>query len=132
MRFARGRQRRLGRRQPGASALGDPAPFHLGNLSQHGKDQFAHPATDPSKAVNLDKDAPIHKRADRRLDIERIASEAIDGVNANDVTFSNNVQKLRKAWPLSGRYAAADAFILEFTLKRSAKGMALRLDALVG
>ena len=109
----------------------DSIAFHLCNLRKDGEDKFTNAFGDRAKAEDIDDDAFLEQPTNVCLNINGIASEAINGNNAKCVTFSNVVQHRCEAWPVTCRRRSAHALVGELAVKRTAQRGPLGINQLV-
>lgn len=124
-------QRRPSGIPTGLHAILDPAPFHVGQLGEHGQNEFGDWTVQGSDPVNMDADTSFGELPDGGLDIERVTTEPINGVDVEYVSSPSLFEEFGEPRTISAERGAADPLILEFTVERTAHPMALRLDGLV-
>ncbi|ARS29375.1 hypothetical protein KC8_19070 [Sphingomonas sp. KC8] len=59
----------------------DPVSFHCSHLRKYGNDEFAHTAADGPKSSNVQNNPFAEKGSYVRLDVDRVATEAVDRVH---------------------------------------------------
>lgn len=96
-----GLQRRPGTAAAILGALQDAPALHVRDLGQDRQDQLADAAGDRAEAAHFDRHALVEEPPDGGLDVQRIAAQAVDRVDADRVALANHLQELREARPVS-------------------------------
>jgi len=120
--------------QSGPGTGADGLALHFRDLRQHREDQEPRARRDRTEPAYHDLDALVHERADRRLDIQGITAQPVDGGHVQPVALTGIFEHRREARPASGQDRAADALIFELlvegTAHRPSQCAALRRDRL--
>lgn len=113
MRSAVGGEQLPGVGSPSLAALADGLALHLGDLRQHGEDQKTDTRRDRTERGHHDFDLLGHQRPHRRLDVQSIAAQPINGGDVQPVALADVFEQRGKAGSVAGQHRAADALINE-------------------
>ncbi|MDR6144348.1 hypothetical protein QE363_000141 [Sphingomonas sp. SORGH_AS870] len=134
VRTAGGGERLPGVIPPGLGALADGLTLHLRDLCQHRDDQPTCARADQAESTDDNLDAPVVERPHRRVDVDGIAAQPIDGGDMQPVALADVSEHCSEAGSIPGQHRAADALIEEFLVegldRRSEQRATLRLDRL--
>ncbi|MNT18530.1 hypothetical protein D3C72_1537430 [compost metagenome] len=64
-----------------AGSFGNALALHVGDLCQHGEDQFAHAAPNRPQSMHIHDHTHFNEVAHGRLDIQRVPPEPIHGID---------------------------------------------------
>jgi len=112
--------------------LFDPQPLHVSHLRQHGEDQFTGSTPNLPKATHLDRNSLVKKVPDGRLNIERVATEAINREDAHGVCLPNIGKQFSESGTIRRKHCAGHRLIDKLTVEATAKRAPLSLNRLVG
>lgn len=134
MRPAGGGEQLPGVGSPGLAALADGLALHLGDLRQHREDQKTDTRRDRTERGHHHFDLLGHEGPHRRLNVQCIAAEPIDGGDMQPVALADVFEQRGEAGSVAGQHRAADALIDELLTEgldhRSEQRTALRLNRL--
>jgi len=74
----RGKGRSRGNTSEIATIL-DALALHVGNLGEHGNDEFAHTPANWPEAHHIDDDTALDQCSDGSLNVQRVTSKAVYG-----------------------------------------------------
>lgn len=114
------------------AALLDPLALHVRNLGKDSDHNLPCAPPDNPQPPNVQHDALVEKEAHRRLNVQRIAPQAVESIEADRIPVPDVGQQRSEARTILRQYRAADAFVRELLVEGPPKGMALRFNALVG
>ncbi len=112
------------------SPLIDPLALKVRHLSQYGNDDLSHTPGNLANAVDVQRYPTGNESPHDLLDVQGIAPEAVERVDADHVALAGKGQQLGKTGALFSRYSAANAFVGELVV-RCPEALALGLNGLV-
>lgn len=131
MRSTRCLEAGAGRSATGFAALEYALALHVRDLSEHGQDDLADAFGNRPDPVDFHDNAFGNQPANRGLNVQGIAAQPVNGIDADDIAGPDERQKLGESKPLSRWDSTADAFVLKLAVEPSAQGVALGFNRLV-
>lgn len=132
MRLASGDERCTSGGTTTVAALLDSQALHVGNLREDCEYQFSCATPDLAKPTHFDDDVLIQQFANGGLNVERIATESINGVYADHVAAADVPKQFCEGWAICRKYRSRDTLIYELALEGPTQRRALCFDRLIG
>ena len=107
--------------------LHDPPSFQVSDLCQHRQDDLADAAPNRPEPVDIDGHSRIEEPPYGALDVQRVATEPVDGVDVHAVALADLLEQFGEARSVGSEHTPADALVAELLLEVSTEGVTLRV-----